>query len=141
MPKRTCASAMLSEEGMEGDVNRYRHAKRDGDDDMALVLLTTDELAYLRSCGHDLVPGDIGENILLSGIDPQALGPDVVLDMGEARVQISRICDPCESLGTLPQIGRHGLSALLKDSLGHRGWYARVLSAGMIRLGDEAVIR
>lgn len=140
MPKRARASASLSTMGLEGDVNRYRFERRDGDLDMALVLLTSDDLEHLRACGHDLGPGDIGENVLLAGIDPEMLGPGVRLGLGGVKVQVSRICDPCESLATLPQIGRQGLASLLRDSLGHRGWYARALTSGVIRLGDEACI-
>lgn len=140
MPKRGLTQVEISLQGLEGDVNRYRDAKRGGDLDMAVVLLCTADLAHLQSCGHDLRPGDIGENILLSGIALESLRPDVKLNLGAVQLQISRTCDPCESLATLPQIGKQGLKRLLKDSLTHRGWYARVLLQGNVRLGDEAII-
>ena len=141
MPKQAIEVAEITEEGMEGDVNRYRYAKRGGDTDMALVLLTTNDLAHLKACGHDLGPGDIGENILLFEINPHSLGPDVELDIGKVRVQITRICDPCESLGKLPQIGKEGLPSLLKDSIGYRGWYARVILPGKVAIGDEVSVK
>ena len=141
MPKRAIQAAKITEEGMEGDVNHYRYTKRGGDTDMALVLLTTNDLAHLKACGHALGPGDIGENLLLSDIDPHSLGPNVELDIGMVRVQITRICDPCESLGKLPQIGKEGLPSLLKDSIGYRGWYARVILPGKVTIGDEVVVK
>lgn len=137
MPKAALDAVDISTDGLEGDRNLYRHAKKAGDPDMAVLLLTREELDTLAGKGWSFDPGDMGENILLEGIALADLAqPDRTLAIGEVRLQISRICDPCSTMHECPGVGEGNITRLMAESLGLRGWYARVLSPGTVRIGD-----
>lgn len=107
--------------------------------------------------------GDLGENVLVDGVDFDFFAPggryrfappgregggseeDVV-------VEITERMEPCANLCKLPyinhpsdapkeRIGRcQSLLAALGKKDGLRGWYARVVKGGIIRVGDVAAI-
>lgn len=138
MPKAAVDSVSISHRGLAGDRNLYRDAKKQGEADMAILLYTRAELDALNAKGWRFQPGDIGENILLEGITLAELAvPDRIFHLGEVQVQVSRICDPCSTMHECPGVGKKGIKQLMKESLGLRGWYARVLVEGVLNIGDE----
>jgi MOSC domain-containing protein YiiM len=77
----------------------------------------------------DLRPGVIRENITTDGIDVNGLALQQELRIGEARLQVSEICHPCDQLEKV----RPGLR---REMRGRRGMLCGVLEGGMIRRGD-----
>jgi MOSC domain-containing protein YiiM len=78
----------------------------------------------------NLTPGIIRENITTEGVAVNALKPGQKLSIGEAQLEVSTVCEPCELMETI----RVGLQAEL---LGRRGVMCRVLKGGRVRPGDE----
>jgi MOSC domain-containing protein YiiM len=78
----------------------------------------------------ELRPGIIRENITTSGINVNGLGSGQRLRVGEAELEVSMACTPCDLLEKI----RPGLRRELR---GRRGMLCRVIASGMIRRGDN----
>ena len=77
----------------------------------------------------DLEPGIIRENITTDGLNVNSLAIGQLLRVGEARLEVSAICTPCDQMEAV----RPGLR---KELWGRRGMLCRVLEGGVIRRGD-----
>jgi MOSC domain-containing protein YiiM len=149
IPKRPVSTLTISAEGVEGDFNRWRTEKADGDPDQAVLLLNQEILTDLNAEGWPVQPGDLGENLLIADLPSDALAPGTVLSLGEVVLEVSKACDPCRILFNLPYVGSERGPKFLRVMHGRRGWYARVLNGGTVGLntsvelmpGREAVKR
>ena len=110
--------------------------------------------------------GDLGENVLIEGVDfsffqigqrykfsigsQQNGGDKKTTTMDEVIVEITEPMDPCANLCKLPYINNPLISSAkervgrcqylitaLFQKEGLRGWYAKVIQGGVIRLGDS----
>ncbi len=140
IPKRPVSQLTITPDGVEGDYNKWRTEKANGDPDQAVLLLTEELLAQLREEGWPVQPGDLGENVTLAGVSYDALTPGTVLRLGEVRLQVSKACDPCTVLYTLPYVGVERGPEFLRVMNGRRGWYARVLHGGVVRSGSPVEV-
>jgi MOSC domain-containing protein YiiM len=77
----------------------------------------------------DLRPGIIRENITTDGLNVNGLPIGQQLKIGEARLEVSAVCNPCDQMEAI----RPGLR---KELWGRRGMLCRVLEGGVIRRGD-----
>ena len=77
----------------------------------------------------NLPPGTIRENITTDGLNVNSLPIGQHLRIGEARLEVSMVCTPCDLMETI----RPGLR---KELWGRRGMLCRVLEGGVIRRGD-----
>lgn len=136
LPKSAVPEVILTPSGVQGDFNRYRHEEKHDDPDMAVLLEPVETLEELRQEGWPIAPGDLGENITTSGIPYSEFRLGRTVEVGEARLRISRVCSPCENLYLLPYVGRSRGSEFLKTMLDRRGWFARVERPGRVRVGD-----
>ncbi|HYA11288.1 MAG TPA: MOSC domain-containing protein [Thermoplasmata archaeon] len=141
LPKPELDRARITFAGVEGDYNLYRDTRKRGDPEMALLLLPLETIEELGREGWPVRPGDLGENVTTSGIAYARLAPPTRLRLGTAVIETARPCEPCDNLFLLPYVGRDRGPEFLKATLGRRGWFARVLSEGVVRRGDpvEAV--
>ena len=78
----------------------------------------------------DLRPGIIRENITTGGMNVNSLQIGQQLLIGEARLEVSAVCTPCDQMEAI----RPGLR---KELWGRRGMLCRVLEGGVIRRGDS----
>jgi MOSC domain-containing protein YiiM len=78
----------------------------------------------------DLKPGTLRENITTAGLDVNSLPIGQQLRIGEARIEVSMACTPCNLMERI----RPGLR---KELWGRRGTLCRVLEGGVIRAGDS----
>lgn len=140
LPKHPVPTLRVSPEGAEGDYNNYRRRKLPGDRDQALLLVTQDLLETLRQDGWPVAPGDLGENLTLTGIPEKELAPGVGLRIGPVAIEISKPCDPCTELYTLPYVGDLRGAEFLETTVGRRGWYGRVVSGGVLSVGDPVLL-
>lgn len=90
------------------------------------VLLMDSETLELM----DLRPGSIRENITTRGINVNGLAVGQRLRVGQAELEVSMVCAPCELMEKI----RPGLRRELR---GRRGMLCRVLTTGAIRRGDR----
>jgi len=77
----------------------------------------------------DLQPGIIRENITTDGLNVNSLRIGQILRVGEAQLEVSAVCTPCDQMEAI----RPGLR---KELWGRRGMLCRVLEGGAIRRGD-----
>jgi len=105
-------------QGLEGDASFGRPQRQ-------VLLVSQRHLADL-----DLRPGDVRENITLSGSSLDSISPGDRLTIGEAVLEVIGDCDPCQRMDDL----RPGLQDLIR---GRRGILANVVVGGDIRVGDS----
>ena len=141
LPKWPVPEARVDAAGLEGDYNAYRHDVANDDPAMAILLMPLETLEVLRSEGWPVRPGDLGENVTTEGLPYDAFAPGGRFRVGTVLLEVSKPCDPCDNLYRLPYVGAARGPEFLRTMLHRRGWYARVLEAGVIRPGDtiEAV--
>jgi len=109
----------LEDLGFEGCVHARPGSKRQ-------VLLVESE--SLDAMG--LPPGIIRENITTEGLNANGLEAGTRLRIGEALVEVTAPCTPCDLMERI----RPGLR---RDLQGRRGMLCRVLQSGVIRRGDS----
>ena len=109
----------LEDLGFEGCVHARPGSKRQ-------VLLVESE--SLDAMG--LPPGIIRENITTEGLNVNGLEAGTRLRIGEALVEVTAPCTPCDLMERI----RPGLR---RDLQGRRGMLCRVLQSGVIRRGDS----
>ena len=137
LPKTARASAWIDVHGVEGD--RQRNRVFHGGPDRAVCLYSLDLIEALRAEGHPIVPGAIGENLTLTGIDWEAMVPGARLQAGGAELELTSYTVPC----------RHIRAAFVDERFVrvsqkvHPGWsrlYARVLAPGNVAPGDAVTL-
>ena len=141
---------LLAGRGVEGDVHcgeTVKHRSRVAADPSApnlrqVHLLPAELFEALRTIGFDLVPGDLGENILTRGLDLLALPRGARLALGmRAVVEVTGLRNPCAQIEAF----RPGLLAALvgrgEDGTVVRraGVMAVVLEGGEVHPGDAVV--
>jgi MOSC domain-containing protein YiiM len=139
IPKGPVDELVITGDGVEGDFNRWRTEKAGGDPDQAVLLLDEAVLTALRGEGWPVAPGDLGENLLVAGLPPEGLAPGARVRVAEVELEISKRCDPCVVLYGLPYVGVERGPAFVRTLRGRRGWFARVLAGGVVRVGMEIV--
>lgn len=78
----------------------------------------------------EIAPGAVKENITTRGIDLRVLKAGERLWIGEALLEVTLRCDPCDQMEEI----RPGLREELR---GRRGMLFRVVKGGRIRVGDS----
>jgi MOSC domain-containing protein YiiM len=109
---------VVGDKGFEGCAHGRRGSRRQ-------VLLVDRETLEAM----DLQPGIIRENITTDGLNVNSLQVGQLLRIGEARLEVSAVCTPCDQMEAI----RPGLR---KELWGRRGMLCRVLDGGTIRRGD-----
>ena len=140
LPKRAVPQLTITPDGVEGDFNRWRTEKANGDPDQAVLLLSEEILVALRGEGWPVQAGELGENLTLGDLPPEALQPGVQVKIDGVVLEVSKACDPCDVLFTLPYVGKERGPEFLRTMLGRRGWYARVVQGGTIRAGTPVEV-
>jgi MOSC domain-containing protein YiiM len=119
LPMEELAEARaVGDRGFEGCVHGRPGSKRQ-------VLLVDRETLEAM----ELQPGIIRENITTDGLNVNSLRIGQLLRIGEARLEVSAVCTPCDQMEAI----RPGLR---KELWGRRGMLCRVLDGGVIHRGD-----
>ncbi len=104
--------------GLVGDVS-FGRSKRQ-------VLFIEDEV--LKEFG--LSPGDVRENVTVSGIDLAGSSDGTLVQVGEVLFEVIGDCAPCQFIEEIQPGLREAMS-------GRRGTLCRVLDGGTIQVGDR----
>jgi MOSC domain-containing protein YiiM len=112
-------AVLVTNSGVQGCAHARPNGKRQ-------VLLVDRET--LRAV--NLAPGVIRENITTDGLDVNGLRIGQRLRVGESKLEVSAVCEPCQQLEKI----RAGLE---KEMAGRRGMLCRVLDGGAVRSGDS----
>ena len=132
--------------GVEGDAHagvtvqhRSRVAADPSQPNLRQVHLIHGELLdQLRVAGHDVAPGDLGENVTTRGVDLLALPVGARLDLGGAVVTVTGLRNPCQQIndfrpGLLKQVLRRREDGEVERLAGVMGIVSR---GGTVRPGD-----
>lgn len=134
VPKHRVPSARLLQGGVEGD--RQRNLRVHGGPDRAVCLFSLERLKAMQEEGHRTVPGSLGENLTLEGLDWSAVQPGAKLQVGQALLEITKATTPCSNLAYAFKDGDFSRVSEKR----HPGWsrmYARVLQEGLVQEGDS----
>src|ERR1035438_10185026 len=112
-------AVLVTNSGVQGCAHARPNGKRQ-------VLLVDRET--LRAV--NLAPGVIRENITTDGLDVNGLRIGQRLRVGESKLEVSAVCEPCRQLEKI----RAGLE---KEMAGRRAMLCRVLDGGAVRSGDS----
>ena len=147
--KEARSSIVISAQGVEGDYNHYRTVALQSTLDRAVSILTTDSMDFLRSMHPSGLDGDLGENLYVDGVAHTSFRAGGTVSIGDnVLLVITEPIEPCANLCKLPYINNDKLTpkqriekcqdfiSQLDVSDGLRGWYARVLQPGIVRVGD-----
>jgi len=125
--KKPVASVEVRENhGIVGD----GHA---GDWHRQVSLLAQESINKMRAMGLDVTAGDFAENITTSGIDLVSLPIGTRLAVGEALLEVTQIGKECHTRCAIYY--QAGDCVMPKE-----GIFAKVITGGMIRPGDEVQI-
>jgi MOSC domain-containing protein YiiM len=122
-PLRPLSEARLEPGGIPGDRHFAPGSARE------LLLIEQETLDQLG-----LVVGQVRENLTVRGIPIMGLTPGTLLRIGDAEVEITKECLPCEVMEAI----RPGLRRELE---GRRGMLAKVRREGTVRPGDGVAVR
>jgi MOSC domain-containing protein YiiM len=115
-------AALIAGHGIEGDVkggNPRRH----------LNLMSFEMLEQLGAEGFDIAPGRMGEQIVIRGLAVDALARGSRLQIGDALIEVVGAREPCERF-------EYAQDKPHQSVIGRVGVMAKVLSGGLIRVGD-----
>ncbi|HEY3097727.1 MAG TPA: MOSC domain-containing protein [Methylomirabilota bacterium] len=134
VPKRAVPTARITPLGLEGDA--HRDHEHHGGPERAVCLFAMEAIRELQAEGHPLVPGALGENVTLEGLDWSAVQPGARLQLGEeVVVEVTRYTTPCFNIRPAFRGGDYSLVSQ-KRHPGRSRVYARVIATGTLRSGD-----
>lgn len=129
VPKRPIERTTIHRGGVEGD--RQRNLEYHGGPQRAVCLYAMELIVALRSEGHPVAPGSIGENLTVTGVDWSLVRPGARLAVGDAELRITSYTDPCRTISASFIGGRFGRISQ-KANPGWSRVYAEVLREGAI---------
>ena len=152
VPKLPVPEALVSKFGLFGDGQRNRRFH--GGPDRAVCLFSIERIRALEAEGHPLVElvehrgveghpisaGSTGENITVTSVDWNLVAPGLVIEVGEAVLEITTFTTPCR---TIRDSFAGGTFMRMSHKL-YPGWsrvYARVLEEGMVRTADPVTLK
>ncbi len=133
MPKHARASVRVTIDGIEGD--RQRDLRFHGGPLRAVSLYSLELIDALQREGHPIVPGAMGENLTLAGLEWSAMLPGATIEIGPVRLVLTGFASPCKNIAPAFR-DEHFVRVSQKV---HPGWsrlYAKVDREGLISVGD-----
>jgi MOSC domain-containing protein YiiM len=118
---------LIADCGIKGDRSSARHGGK-----RQVTLIQQEHLPVIAAClnNREVRPDMLRRNLMVSGINLLAL-KDRCFRIGEAELEYTGICAPCSFMEEA--LGKGGYNAVR----GHGGITARILSGGLISVGDE----
>ncbi|WP_370944718.1 MOSC domain-containing protein [Amycolatopsis sp. cg5] len=125
----------LGEINLDGDDQADRRVH--GGPDMAVYVYPAEHYEQWSEDGLAAVPGDLGENVSVTGIDERTVRVGDVWAWGDALVQVTKPRSPCFKLAM--KTGRKQIIAEMIRN-GRSGWYLRVLRPGEVPTDGELTL-
>lgn len=119
---------LIANHGIEGDAKAGHNPERQ------ISLLSTEWLQGMLAKGYKINPGDFGEQIVIQGVELEALGPgDRLLIGAGALVEITKVRTGCDRL----ELVQGEIDEATKATI---GVMAKVLNTGTIKVGDAVQV-
>jgi MOSC domain-containing protein YiiM len=138
VPKLPVETVFVNVRGALGD--RQADRRHHGRPEQALCLYSLEVIEALQAEGHPIEPGSVGENLTISGIDWSTISGGQRLRIGDSvEVQVTFPATPC---------GKNARWFTDRDydridhdlHPGWSRWYARVVAAGPVTVGDSVEV-
>jgi MOSC domain-containing protein YiiM len=127
---------LLSADGVAGDT--ICDTQYHGGPDQAVYAYSTDDLAFWAAeLGQEMLPGGVGENLTLSGVDCSGAVLGERWQVGAAVLQVRSPRTPCRVFA-----GFRGVPDLIKRFIaaGRPGSYLAVERPGQVQVGDAVTV-
>lgn len=139
VPKLPVKTAVVRFEGVEGDLNRFRMERKNGDPGRAVSIFSMERILQLQEEGHPIDIGTAGENFTIEGIDWQKMEVGMMIRFGTTLIRLSEPCAPCSKIGG--SFMENEFSRI--DQNKRRGWSrwsASVIEEGAVSVGDAVYL-
>ena len=120
------SAAFNPEWGIEGDAHGGNWHRQ-------VSLLSADKIHAFNQKNAGVLPGDFGENLVVEGFDFRLLPVGTRLRCGDVLLEMTQIGKECH---THCEIYKRMNDCIMP----REGVFAKVLSAGIIKIGDEMVL-
>lgn len=150
IPKAQSDSIQLLEDfGVKGDYHagkkvRHRYlVKKDPNlpNQRQVLMIDAQILGDLIKAGIQLVPGQMGENLVCYGINVMALEIGTRLAAGDALLEITEIRDPCKQLNeSHPDLYKAVIQEVDGEQVYTAGVFARIIRGGKVNAGDPIYV-
>ncbi len=122
------AVKLIANHGIEGDSKAGRNAKRQ------LNIMSLELLETMRAEGFKTEPGEMGEQIQISGLDVMTLKSGDRLQIGDsAIIEIGKPRTGCSWFELIQQ-------KPVKSTVKRLGMLAQVITSGEVRVGDPVTV-
>ena len=139
VPKLPVKTAVVRVEGVEGDLNRFRMERKNGDPGRAVSIFSMERILQLQEEGHPIDIGTAGENFTIEGIDWPKMEVGMMIRFGSTLIRLSEPCAPCSKIGG--SFMENEFSRI--DQNKRRGWSrwsASVIEEGAVSVGDAVYL-
>jgi len=119
--------ALILSHGIDGDLKAGKNPKRQ------INIMTAETLEQLGREGFQTAPGQMGEQIIVSGFDVNGLQPGDRVQIGTALIEVDKPRTGCAWFEKI-----QGLSPKL--AAGRLGQIAFIIGSGTVKLGDSVRI-
>ena len=139
VPKLPVKTAVVRFEGVEGDLNRFRMERKNGDPGRAVSIFSMERILQLQEEGHPIDIGTAGENFTIEGIDWPKMEVGMMIRFGSTLIRLSEPCAPCSKIGG--SFMENEFSRI--DQNKRRGWSrwsASVIEEGVVSVGDAVYL-
>ena len=139
VPKLPLKTAIVRFEGVEGDLNRFRMERKNGDPRRAVSIFSMERILQLQEEGHPIDIGTAGENFTIEGIDWPKMEVGMMIRFGSTLIRLSEPCAPCSKIGGSFMENEFSRIDQNKRS-GWSRWSASVIEEGAVSVGDAVYL-
>ena len=126
-------------EGVEGDFNRFRTERKNGDPGRAVSIFSMERILQLQEEGHPIDIGTAGENFTIEGIDWPKMEVGMMIRFGSTLIRLSEPCAPCSKIGG-SFMGNEFSRIDQNKRRGWSRWSASVIEEGAVSVGDAVYL-
>src|SRR5690348_2002274 len=136
VPKVAVPQASVGPLGLDGD--SHAHPQIHGGPEKAVLIITLEGIDELIARGYALFAGALGENLTVRGLDRRDFRIGQQFRAGSAMLEITKPRGPCATLDVYGTQLKREIKATDPSNAawGLSGFYARVLSPGIVRPED-----
>jgi MOSC domain-containing protein YiiM len=139
VPKLPLKTAIVRFEGVEGDLNRFRMERKNGDPGRAVSIFSMERILQLQQEGHPIDIGTAGENFTIEGINWPKMEVGMMIRFGSTLIRLSEPCAPCSKIGSSFMENRFSRIDQNKRR-GWSRWSASVIEEGTVSVGDTVYL-
>ena len=137
VPKPSVKTLHIGESGCIGD--KQNDTKHHGGPNRAVCLFSHEVLQTLQQEGHSIFPGSVGENILLNGIQWANISIGSQLEFDQVVLEVTSDAPPCRTIKD-SFLNESFKRISVKIEPESTRWYAKVIQAGVVAVGEAVIL-